>query len=130
MNHERLDTTAASSTKPAMLPMRDLVLLRLYTTPIDKTITRHDGSKVDLIIPTAAVHEEPMGVVLAIGPLCKLVLPGQLVLFDETQAIRADSNSILQIGHAARGNQVALDGPGQVLVAEKAIMAVLESEGD
>ena len=109
-----------------LLPMRDLVLLRLYTTPIDRTITRHDGTKVDLLMPTMAVHEEPLGVVLAIGAECKLVRPGQLVLFDETQAIRADSNSILQIGHALHGNQVALDGPGQVLIAESALLAILE----
>ncbi len=121
-------TATATAATAAMSPLRDLVLLRLRTTSLSRSGIRADGSTYELLAPVSAIREEPMGYVEAAGPDCSLVSPGQLVMFNENMAIRTDPNNILQIGHAAHGNQVALSGPGSVLIRECDILAVLEAE--
>ena len=106
-------------------PLHDLVLLRPATTPQTHALTRPDGTRVELLMPTVAQHERPYGRVLACGEACKLVHEGDIVLYDHTHARRLDGHDTLEYGKGAMGNN-APQHDALVLVPESDVLATLE----
>lgn len=114
------------SSAESIRPVQDFILVHPRTTERERTGTRDDGSRWTIWVASEAVHEEPYGRVLAVGPDCHDCAVGDLVLYDTRNCVRVDANDTAIIGHGFTGNPSS--GDGMLLVRERDVLAVLEPE--
>jgi len=112
---------------PALHPVRDLVLVRPDSTVQSRSGLRDDGSRFDLLLPPSAQHEEPYGLVLAVGPdVCDVAISNR-VLFDPERCIRASDDAALPVGSRFTGGPL-YDPAASLLVRECDIIARIETD--
>jgi hypothetical protein len=107
-------------------PLRDLLLVEPMTTQREIAGKRADGSTYAIWLDSSAITEKTYGVVLRTGPDCKHCQRGDIVLYDQSACIRADSNDVARIGQAATGNTSSnAHGAPRLLVRENDVLAIL-----